>query len=100
MRLNLKDSAKTVITSINTKVDRKGDWSESKGYFYYITVNDLRLEYIGKNAQRDSQNDFNKLLSKGAVKNWTPYVSEQEKAWADGVSADCSDPKKTRSCCL
>jgi len=95
MRLQLNDSAKTVITSIETTIERKGDFDEKKAeYFYYITINCLELRYYGANMHKLSQKDFNKLLSKGAKKEYKPYTfNEQEQGWMDGTAADCANPR-------
>jgi len=93
MKLTLNDSLKTIITAINTKINKKGDWNETNGYYYYITINDLKLEYVGKNCSSIAQNDFNKLIRKGAIRVFNSYVSEQEKACFDGIKADQLNPK-------
>ena len=96
MKLQLNDSNKTVITSIETIINRAASFDEAKSeYFYYVTVNGLELRYYGSDKMQVSQKDFNKLLSKGAVKEYQPLpTTEEEQGWADGTAADCANPEK------
>lgn len=95
MKLQLNDSTKAVITAITTEVKRAASFDDNKAeYFYYILVNGLELRYYGNNKQAVSQRDFNKLLLKGAREQYQPLpLTEEEQGWADGVAADCSNPK-------
>lgn len=96
MKLQMNDTNKTVITSINTGITSTGDFDETRSeYFNVITINGLELRYYGKDRSARAAKDLNKLRSKGAVKAWTPLpTSEEEQGWADGTAADCADPAK------
>ena len=92
MKLQLNDSARTIITSINTEVARKGDWNEADGYIYVININGMSLKYTGVTSQKTSQKDLNKLIKKGAEEVYKPFYSEQEEQHWQAVAADCANP--------
>jgi len=95
MKLQMHDTDNTVITEITTSINKAGDFDTAKSeYFYYIEINGTTLKYYGDLKYTKSQQDFNKLISKGARKEWRPLpISEEEQGWADGTAADCADPK-------
>lgn len=96
MRLQLNDSNKTVITSINTQIRKAGDFdNEKKEYFMTLFINGLELRYYGNTQSKDCERDFNKLIRKGAIKIYeAPYIDEQEQAHFQGQAADCANEEK------
>lgn len=91
MRLQMHDTNNTVLTSLDTEILRKAD-HDGKEYFYYITVNGLTLKYYGNDKQKKSQSDFNKLLTKGAKKQYeAPYIDEQEEAHYEAIAQDLAN---------
>lgn len=95
MKLQLNDSSKTIITEFTTEINRAASFDDNKSeYFYFISVNGLELRYYGNNKQITSQRDFNKLLLKGAIKEYHPLpITEEEQGWAEGTAADRANPK-------
>jgi len=91
----MHDTDNTVITEITTSINKAGDFDTAKSeYFYYIEINGATLKYYGDLKYTKSQQDFNKLISKGARKEWRPLpTSEEDQGWADGTAADCANPK-------
>jgi len=96
MKLQMNDSAKTVVTYVdsNTEVYYYGMFDELKGCYYFIlSINGLNISYYGEGYQKRCKKDFNKLISKGAKAAYRPYIDEQEKAHWDGIAADRANPK-------
>lgn len=60
---------------------------------YHVVVGDQRLSF---ETQKEQYKVYNLLTRKFGFECWSdvhPYVSEQERGWADGVAADCANPK-------
>lgn len=94
MKLQLKDSKKTVITSFDTEIKYYHTHEEGRqGYLGILEINGMTLRYEEKTYATDVKKDFQKLINKGARKVYEPaYISEQEQGYIDGMATDAKNP--------